>query len=114
MRIPGLPGATETTFLTRDALLVSLDRLVEEVCMELAESGVEVAPPVAKAAIQAARASITRESDQDESGLLARVQERLRRELILLPASVVGELLRRYLCKVMELDVTEVNDFKVG
>ncbi len=114
MRIPGLPGATETTFRTRDATLVSLDRLVEEVCAELAETGMTVAPPVAKAAVQAARASITRESEQDESSLLAKVQERLRKELILLPASVVGELLRRYLLKVVELDVTEVNDFKVG
>ncbi len=114
MRIPGLPGATETTFRTRDAVLVSLDRLVEEVCTELSDRGMDIAPPMAKAAIQAARAAITRWPELDEASLVAQVQARLRREHILLPAPMVGALLRRYLRKVVELDVTEVNDFKVG
>jgi hypothetical protein len=110
MRIPGLPGAAETTFRTRDALLVSLDRLVEEVCAELAEAGMVVAPPMAKSAIQAARAAIMSEPEQDEQGIVTLVQARLRRERILLPAPMVGEMLRRYLRKVVELDVTEITD----
>ncbi len=112
MPIPGLPGAAETTFRTRDALLVSLDRLVAEVCAELAEQGTELSLRTAKAAIQAARAAITRQPGLTEVALVDTIRERLRQEHILLPAPMVSALLRTYLRKVVELDITEVNDFR--
>ncbi len=114
MRIPGLPGANEPTFRTRDALLLSLDRIVHEVCSELADQGMSLAPRIAKAGIQAARHAICRQPELAEEGLVETVREDLMRERILLPATMVQALLRHYLHKVLELDITEVTDFQAG
>ena len=89
---------------------MSLDRIVEELCAELSADGMVIAPPVAKATIQAARVTICRQPTLAEAELVDTVQRRLRRAHILLPAAMVGALLRRYLTKVLELDITEVTD----
>jgi hypothetical protein len=114
MRIPGLPGASDPTFRTRDALLLSLDRIVHDVCTELAVGGLVISLPVAKAAIQAARHGICRQPSLVEAEIVVIVGARLRRERILLPPSMIRRLLRCYLRTVIALDITEVDDPQVG
>ena len=114
MSIPGLPGANDPTFRTRDALLLSLDRIVQEVCAELAHEGTVIAPRIAKSAIQAARQQIAGERTPSPDELVDRIRQRLRSERILLPAAMIHQLLEAYLRKVVELDITEVNDFRAG
>ncbi len=114
MRIPGLPGANDPTFRTRDALLLSLDRIVQEVCMELADEGMLIAPRIAKTAIQAARQQIAGRGTPSPDELVERIRLRLRNERILLPAPMIHRLLEAYLRKVVELEITEVSDFRAG
>ena len=55
MRIPGIPGASEPSFRTRDRVWIALDDLVYETCSKLEEEGVLLSPYSCKAAIQVSR-----------------------------------------------------------
>ena len=55
MSIPGIPGAPNPTFRTRDRVYVSLDQVIVELCEELGEEGLVVARSVAKTVVQCAR-----------------------------------------------------------
>ena len=55
MRIPGIPGASEPSFRTRDRIWIALDDLVYETCSKLEELGLAISPYACKAAIQISR-----------------------------------------------------------
>ena len=108
MPIPGLPGASEPTFRTRDRHWMGLDTLVFEVCMRLEdESGFVVDPAVAKATIQLARHLVVNEDGLEGEALLEEVAVRLRPLRVLLKAFHVGAILGAYARLVVELDITE-------
>ena len=52
MRIPGIPGASEPSFRTRDQVWIALDDLVYETCTKLEVLGIVLSPYACKAAIQ--------------------------------------------------------------
>ncbi|MCB9758831.1 MAG: hypothetical protein H6739_03245 [Alphaproteobacteria bacterium] len=108
MTIPGLPGASEPTFRTRDRSLFSLDMLVREVCERLVDDGLNVSPRVAKAAIQCARRWICEREELDVDALSLLVSRDLRHHRVLLIPDMVSEVLVTYVRLVIELDVAEV------
>jgi len=59
MRIPGIPGASEPSFRTRDRVWIALDDLVYETCTKLEELGFSLSPYSCKAAIQIAEVQET-------------------------------------------------------
>lgn len=107
MRIPGLPGASEPTFRTRDRRWMGLDTLVLDTCQRLEDSGAAVSPVAAKAAIQLARHLVVMDEELVGEDLLAAVSFRLRRQRVLLTPAAVGRVLGAYARLVVELDITE-------
>jgi hypothetical protein len=107
MRIPGLPGASEPTFRTRDRRWMGLDTLVLDTCQRLEDSGEVVSPLAAKAAIQLARHLVVMDEELVGEDLLAAVSFRLRRQRVLLTPTAVGRVLGAYARLVVELDITE-------
>ena len=110
MRIPGIPGASEPAFRTRDARWMGLDALVHETCAVLDEEGISVSPVAAKAAIQIARFVVQEPVERDTDGLIRAVAERLRARRVLLPLDVVREILTTYAQVIVVLDVLEINE----
>ena len=94
--IPSLPGAHEPTFLTRDARVLSLDRLIFDVVEEMTLEGRPVSPYVAKCAVQAARHRLAHEAELDLATLTSEVQQELRRNRVLLTRMHVTEILQIY------------------
>ena len=111
MSIPGIPGASEPAFRTRDARWMGLDALVQETVTVLKEEGIEVSLVAAKATIQIARFVIQEPVERDTNGLVLAVQERLRARRVLIPAEIVREVLATYAQVIVVLDVLEVNEF---
>lgn len=112
MSIPGIPGASEPSFRTRDAHLVGLDALILETCGRLARAGMPMSPMVVKAAVQVAREilhALDEGPERDE--LVAQVTQRLRRRYVLLTPAHVSAVLENYGRLVLELDITEVTEF---
>lgn len=110
MSIPGIPGASEPSFRTRDARWMGLDAVVLETCAMLSEEGTEVSPVAAKAAIQLAR-FVVQEPVERESEALARVvSQRLQARSVVLPVAVVREILEMYAKVIVALDVLEINE----
>jgi hypothetical protein len=110
MGIPGIPGAPEPTFRTRDREYVSLDRLIQDVCTELASRDILVDPPIAKAAVQCARQSVQASESPGLEGLSQQVSEDLRRERVHLVPRLVRQVLLSYGRIVSELDIAETID----
>ena len=111
MSIPGIPGASEPSFRTRDARWMGLDAVVLETCAMLAEEDIDVSPIAAKAAIQIAR-FVVQEPVERKSGEIARVvAERLQARSVLLPSSIVKDVLEMYTKVIVALDVLEINEF---
>ena len=110
MAISGIPGAPEPTFRTRDREYVSLDRLIQDVCTELASRDILVNASIAKAAVQCARHSVQASESPGLEGLAQQVSEDLRRERVLLVPRLVRQVLLSYGRIVSEFDIAETID----
>jgi hypothetical protein len=110
MRIPGIPGASEPAFRTRDARWMGLDALVHETCAVLKEEGISVSPVAAKATIQIARFVVQEPVERDTDGLIRAVSDRLKARCVLLPLDLVREVLATYAQVIVVLDVLEINE----
>ena len=110
MASPGIPGAPEPTFRTRDREYVSLDELIKDVCTELATRDILVDAPVVKAAVQCARDSVQGTESPGLDGLAQQVSEDLRRERVHLVPRLVRQVLLSYGRVVTELDIAETID----
>lgn len=90
---------------------MGLDAVVLETCAMLAEEDIDVSPIAAKAAIQIAR-FVVQEPVERKSGEIARVvAERLQARSVLLPSSIVQDVLEMYTKVIVALDVLEINEF---
>jgi hypothetical protein len=111
MKIPGVPGASEPAFRTRDARWMGLDTLVQETCTLLAEAGIDVSLVAAKAAIQVARSVVQGPDGHEADALISVVTDRLRGCGVLLPSSCVKAVLTTYARVIVNLEVAEINEF---
>jgi hypothetical protein len=110
MAIPGIPGASEPTFLTRDRSLVSFDTLIRSVCEELDELGQEVSAHIAKAVVQCARDLVNVLEGQDGFGLSSAVASELRSFHILVLTPLVQLILTTYAQLTARLDIAQVHE----
>ena len=111
MRIPGIPGASEPSFRTRDRRWIALDSLVRETCVHLEEEGLTVSPVAAKAVIQLARLIVQEPVERDSGTLAETIVQRLRARRVILPANTVLAVLTAYAHVIVVLDVLEINEF---
>ena len=111
MSIPGIPGASEPSFRTRDRRWMGLDALVHETCAHLQEDGLNVSPVAAKAVIQIARFVVQEPIERDTDELVSTVVDRLRARRVVIPASMVLAVLTTYTRVIIVLDVLEINEF---
>jgi hypothetical protein len=109
MRIPGIPGASEPTFRTRDCRWMGLDTLVLETCAELEEEGWTVSPHVAKVAIQVARAVVQGPEGEETESLVRGVRKGLRYRLIVMTKDQVEAILTAYARVISTMDIAEIN-----
>ena len=105
MSIPGIPGASEPSFRTRDARWMGLDAVVLETCAMLAEEGTEVSLVAAKAAIQIARFVVQEPVERESEAFAHVVSQRLQARSVVLPVAVVREVLEMYAKVIVALDV---------
>ena len=110
MSIPGIPGASEPSFRTRDARWMGLDALVQETVTVMKEEGFDVSLMAAKATIQIARYVVQEPVDRDTSELIEAVTDRLRAQCVLIPVDIVREILAPYAQVIVVLDVLEINE----
>ena len=110
MRIPGIPGASEPSFRTRDRVWIALDDLVYETCSKLEEEGVLLSPYSCKAAIQVSRQLMLVNSPASGEELAVEVSQRLQKKGVPLLASLTGEVLRAYGRIDMSLQIAEVQE----
>ena len=106
--IPGIPGASEPSFRTRDAQWVSLDTLVRSTCQRLEDIGEPVSPLAAKAVIQVGRECVQAYPERQGDALMISVSDNLRQRRLLVVPRLVREILIAYTSAVVELDVAEV------
>ncbi len=111
MRIPGIPGASEPSFRTRDRRWMGLDALVHETCANMAEDGLTVSPYAAKATIQIARFVVQEPVERDTGALVDTIVDRLRARCVLLSHNMVIAVLTTYAHVIVVLDVLEINEF---
>ena len=111
VRIPGIPGASEPSFRTRDRRWMGLDALVRETCAHLEEEGLSVSPVAAKATIQLARFIVQEPIERDTDALVETIVERLRARRVLIPANMALAVLTAYAHVIVVLDVLEINEF---
>ena len=110
MSIPGIPGASEPTFRTRDARWMGLDALVQETVTVMKEEGVEVSLVAAKTTIQLGRIVVQEPIERDSDELIGAVYRRLRGQRVLIPIEVVQKILATYAQVIVTLDVLEINE----
>ncbi len=110
MRIPGIPGASEPAFRTRDSRWMGLDALVQETCTTLEESGVQISLVAAKAAIQIARFVVQEPVGRDQEELCMEVADRLRSRKVILPVEMVQSVLSAYAEVIVVLEILEINE----
>ena len=110
MSIPGIPGASEPAFRTRDARWMGLDALVQETVTVLKEVGFDVSLIAAKATIQIARFVVQEPVERDAAALVSAVQDRLRARCVLMTSELVREVLTTYAQVIVVLDVLEINE----
>jgi len=111
MSIPGIPGASEPSFRTRDRRWMGLDALVHETCAHMEEEGVTVSPFAAKATIQLARIVVQEPVERDTNELVETLVDRLRVRCVVMPANTVLAILTTYAEVIVALDVLEINEF---
>ena len=110
MRIPGIPGASEPSFRTRDQVWIALDDLVYETCTKLETLGIVLSPYACKAAIQVSRQLMLVGSPAAGVDLEQEVSLRLRQRRVLLDPQLTGEILRAYGRVVMGMQIAEVQE----
>ncbi len=110
MRIPGVPGASEPTFRTRDCQWMSLDTLVMETVAELEEDGVSISPHAAKVTIQVARVVVQGPEGSDTVQLVKAVRVGTRRRRVLLSEEYVQAVLTAYARVISTMDIAEITD----
>lgn len=110
MSIPGIPGASEPAFRTRDSRWVGLDALIHEACATLTESGCDVSLVAAKATVQIARFVVQEPVERDQDELCIEISRRLRSRKVIMPASRVRQVLTAYAQVIVMLDVLEINE----
>ena len=111
MRIPGIPGASEPSFRTRDRRWMGLDALVRETCAHLEEDDLFVSPVAAKATIQLARLVVQEPVDRDTGQLVETIVKRLRARRVIIPPNTALAVLTAYAHVIVVLDVLEINEF---
>ena len=109
MSIPGLLGASEPAFRTRDARWMGLDSIVQEVAAAL--GGIDELSLVAlKSTIQMARQVVQEPVERTPEALYEAVSERLRRRGVIMPAPRVENVLAAYASVIVSLEVLEINE----
>ena len=111
MRIPGIPGAGEPSFRTRDRRWMGLDALVHETVAHMQEEGFTISPFAAKAAIQIARFVVQEPVERNTDELVSTIVDRLQARRVVLPAKTVLAVLTTYAHVIVVLDVLEINEF---
>jgi len=110
MRIPGIPGASDPSFRTRDQVWIGLDDLVFETCSRLEELGFVLSPFACKAAIQVSRQLMLVDCQASGDALAEQVSTRLRSRGVILNQALTREALRAYGHVVMGLEIAEVQE----
>jgi hypothetical protein len=110
MRIPGIPGASEPSFRTRDARWMGLDSLVQETCSTLEDEGLTVSLIAAKATIQIARSVVQGPVDRTQEQLSAVIADRLRARRVIMPVEHVSQILEAYAQVIVSLEILEINE----
>ena len=111
MSIPGIPGAPNPTFRTRDRVYVSLDQVIVELCEELSEEGLVVARSVAKTVVQCARFYLRSEKGpQDLEEISEAVYRDLKMHRILLVPHWVRQVLTAYGRVYASLQIEDVTE----
>ena len=110
MSIPGIPGASEPAFRTRDARWMGLDALVHETQSSLAASGTVVSLVAVKSAIQLARQVVQEPVDRSTDELVVAVAERLQQRKVIMPTDVVRTVLNAYAKVIVDLEILEINE----
>ncbi len=110
MRIPGIPGASEPAFRTRDARWMGLDALVRETCAFLEEDGIVISLIAAKATIQLARRTVQEPLERDQDELCSVISDRLRSRRVLMPVPSVRDVIQAYARVIVSLDILEINE----
>ena len=109
MSIPGLLGASEPAFRTRDARWMGLDSIVQEVAAAL--GGIDELSLVAlKSTIQMARQVVQEPVERTPEALYKAVSDRLRRRGVLMPATRVANVLAAYASVIVSLEVLGINE----
>ena len=109
-RIPGIPGASEPSFRTRDRRWMDLDTMVLETCMHLAQDGDEVSPLVVKVTVQVARRLVVLHDDLGGPDLIEQVRLGLHARHVLISGVLVTRILKSYAAVFLELDILEVSE----
>ncbi len=108
MRIKGLPGFPDPTFLLEDGRVVVLDSLLSATISELAADGVFLEPVVVKSIVQLARRGGGAIEVGNLNALLQEVQEKLRHYRILMPVDTIQEVLVAYGRVLLRADVARL------
>ena len=108
MKIPGISGASEPSFRTRDQVWIALDDLIYEACDRLEERGIIISPYACKGAIQVSRQLMLVGSAFSGEALVIEVTRRLRQRGVLLQPELTSEVLRAYGHVVMSMQIAEV------
>ena len=110
MSIPGIPGASEPAFRTRDARWMGLDAMVHETRSSLVADGTEVSLVAIKSAIQLARQVVQEPVKRSTNELVATVTDRLQHRKVIMPLDVVQKVLNAYARVIVEMDILEINE----
>ena len=108
MSIPGIPGAPNPSFRTRDRMIVSLDQLIVEICEELRDQGLPVAPFVAKTIVQLTRKTLSQSPNEvDVEKLSESVFQELKLHRILVIPSRVAMVVKAYGAVFAEMQIED-------
>ena len=106
--IPGIPGASEPTFYTRDRQFIPMDHIVYELCEALRQADFQYDPRITKSVIQAARHLVGTTDGVEANELASQVCDSLRPAHIMLHPHQVETLLAAYGRLVLDLEITGV------
>ena len=110
MTIPGIPGASEPVFRTRDARWMGLDALVYETRSSLIAEGADVSLVAVKSAIQLARQVVQEPVARSTDELIVTVSDRLQQRKVIMPIDMVRRVMSAYAAVIVELEVLEINE----
>ena len=95
--------------MTRDRRLFSLDRMVQELLLELEDEGLSLSDCMVKCCVQAARTVLSLVDEElDLDALSEAVSTELRRALMLLRPAEVRRVLTAYARMLVQLEVVEI------